>query len=67
MEIVPTNFFIHNDIIRINKRSIFKTKNWCKLQLQTHDAMKLLRRTEKLTNKTKNWENVPSTEIVEVN
>ena len=46
-------------IIRINNR-------FTKLQLQTPEIMKLFGSTRKLTDKTKNGEEVPSLEVVEV-
>ena len=37
-----------------------------KLELQTRETIKLFCSTEKLIDKTKNWENVPSLGVVEV-
>ena len=45
---------------------MFKIKDGYKLELQTPETMKLFRSTKKLTEKTKNGENVPSLEVVEV-
>ena len=45
---------------------MFKIKDEYKLELQTPETMKLFSRTEKLIDKTKNGESVPSLEIVEV-
>ena len=53
-------------INRINNRLVFKIKDGYKLELQTPETMKLFRRTKKLIDKTKNGENVPSLEVVEV-
>ena len=57
---------IHVCINRINNRLVFKIKNRCKLELQMPVTMKLFGSTKKLTNKTKNGENVPRLEVVEV-
>ena len=43
---------------------MFKIKYGHKLELQKLETMKLFDSTEKLIPKTKNWENVPSTEMV---
>ena len=45
---------------------MFKIKDGYKLELQTLETMKLLGSTKKLIDKTKNGENVPSLEVVEV-
>ena len=45
---------------------INKIKDGYKLELQTPETIKIFRSTKKLTDKTKNGENVPSLEIVEV-
>ena len=45
---------------------MFKIKYGCKLELQTNETMKLFGSTKKLIDKTKNRENVPSLEVVEV-
>ena len=57
---------IHVYINRINNRLVFKIKGGYKLELQTLEAMKLFGSTKKLIEKTKNGENVPSLEVVEV-
>ena len=57
---------IHVCINRINNRLVFKIKNRYKLELQMPVTMKLFGSTKKLTNKTKNGENVPRLEVVEV-
>ena len=50
----------------INNRLVFKIKNRYKLELQTPKTMKLIASTKKLIDKTKNGEDVPSLEVVEV-
>ena len=45
---------------------MFKIKSGYRLELQTPKTMKLFRSTKKLIGKTKNWENVPSLEVVEM-
>ena len=45
---------------------MFQIKDGYKLELQTPETMKLHGRTKKLIYKTKNGENVPSLEVVEV-
>ena len=50
----------------INNRFVFKIIDGNKLELQTPETMKLFGNTKKLMNKTKNGENVPSLEVVEV-
>ena len=45
---------------------MFKRKDEYKLELQTPETMKFFHSTKKLINKTKNGENVPSLEEVEV-
>ena len=50
----------------INNRFVFKIIDGSKLELQTPETMKLFGNTRKLMNKTKNGENVPSLEVVEV-
>ena len=47
-------------------RSVFKIKDGYKLELQTPETVKLFDSTKKLTDKTKNGENVPSFEVIEV-
>ena len=51
---------------RINIRLLFKTKDEYKLALQRPETMKLFGSTKKLIGKTKNGENVPSPEVVEI-
>ena len=60
--ILPIHDFINND----NNRLMFKIKDGYKLELQMPETMKLFGSTEKLIDKTKNGENVPSLEVVEV-
>ena len=50
----------------INNRLVFKIKYGYKLELQMPETMKLFCSTQKLIDKTKNGENVPSLEVVEV-
>ena len=57
---------IHVYISRINNRLVFKIKDGYRLELQTPKTMKLFGSTQKLINKTKNGENVPSLEEVEL-
>ena len=57
---------IHVYINRINNRLVFKVKDEYKLELKTPETMKLFGSTKKLIDKTKNGENVPSLEVVEV-
>ena len=45
---------------------MFKIKDGYKREFQTPETMKLLCCTKKLIDKTKNGENVPSLEVVEV-
>ena len=45
---------------------MFKIKDEYKLESQTSETMKLLGSTKKLIDKTKNRENVPSLEVVEL-
>ena len=45
---------------------VFKIKDGYRLELQMPETMKLFRSTTKLTDKTKNGENLPSLEVVEV-
>ena len=48
------------------KRSVFKIKDGYKLELQTPETVKLFDSIKKLIDKTKNGENVPSFEVIEV-
>ena len=57
---------IHVYINRINNRLVFKIKDAYKLELQTLETMKLFGSTKKIIDKTKNWEKVPSLEVVKV-
>ena len=64
LTIIPPIHVYNN---RINNRLAFKIKDGYKLELQTHEAMKLFASTKKLIKKkTKNGENVPILEVVEV-
>ena len=53
-------------INRISNRLVLKIKDGCKLELQKPETMKLFWKTKKLIDKTKNGENVPILEVVEV-
>ena len=57
---------IHICINRINNRLVFKIKNEYKLKLQRPETMKLFASTKDFIGKTKNGENEPSLEVVEV-
>ena len=57
---------IHVYINRINNRLVFKIKDGYKLDLQMPETMKLFGSTKKLIGKTKNGENMPSLEVIEV-
>ena len=65
-ETLITNPPIHIYINRINNRSVFKIKEGYKLELGTPETMKLFSSTKKLIDKTKNEENVPSTDVSEI-
>ena len=45
---------------------MFKIKDGYKLEIQTHETMKLFGSTRKLIDKTKNRENVPTLQVVKV-
>ena len=45
---------------------MFKVKDGYKLELQSSETIKLCGSTKKLVDKTKNGENIPSLEVVEV-
>ena len=45
---------------------MFKIKDGYKLEIQTHETMKLFGSTRKLIDKTKNEENVPTLQVVKV-
>ena len=51
---------------RITNRLVFKIKDGYKLELQTPETMKIFCSTKKLMDKSKNGEDVPSLEAVEV-
>ena len=63
---LTTNPPIHAYINRINNRLVLKMKDGYNLELQTPETIKLSGSTKKLIDKTKNGENVPSLEVVEV-
>ena len=56
--------YVYTNII--NNRLVFEIKDGYKLELQTPETMKLFGSTKILINKTKNGENVPRLEAVEV-
>ena len=59
--------FIFTSIeLRIKNRLVFKIKDGHYLELQTPKTIKLFGSTKKLIEKTKNEENVPSLEVLEV-
>ena len=60
---LPTNY-----INRINNRFVFRKKDDYKLELETFETMKSFdsKNTNKIIDKTKNGENVPNFELVEV-
>ena len=45
---------------------MFKIKDGYKLEIQTHETMKLFGSTRKLIDKTKNGENEPTLQVVKV-
>ena len=45
---------------------MFEIKDECKLELQTSETMKISSSTNKIIDKTKNWENIPSLWVDEV-
>ena len=57
---------IHVYINRINNGLVFKIKDGYKLELWTPETMKSFGSTQNLIYKTKNKENVPNLEVVEV-
>ena len=65
-ETLPTNPPFQTYINKISKRLAFKIKDGFKVELETPETIKLFGSIKKLTDKTKNGENVPSLEVVEV-
>ena len=66
-EILTTIPPIHVYINRINNRLVFKIKDGYKLELEIPGTMKLFgSKKNKLKDKTKIGENIPSLEVVEV-
>ena len=63
-ETLKTIPLIHVYINRINNRLVFEKKRL--IELQTPETIKLFDSTCKIIDKTKNGENVPSLEVVEV-
>ena len=57
---------IHVYINRINNRLVLKIKDVYKLKLQTPETIILFGSTKKWIDKSKNWENDSSLEVVEV-
>ena len=57
---------IYVNINRINNRLVFKVKDGYKLELQMSETIKLFGSTQKLIDKTKNEEKVPSLKVVGV-
>ena len=51
---------------RFNNRLVFKIKDVYQLELQTSKTMKLFASTKKLIDKTRNGENVPSFQVVDL-
>ena len=60
--IPPINVYINS----VNNRLVFKKKDRYKLELQTPETMKLFGSRNKSIDKTKNGENVPSLQVLEV-
>ena len=65
-ETLTANLPIHVYINRINNKLVFKIRDEYKLQLQTPETIKWFVSTKTLIGKTKNGENLPSLEVVEV-
>ena len=63
---LPTNPSFQIYINRINKRSVLKKKDGYAVELETPETMKLFGSTKKIIDKTKNGENVPNLEVIEV-
>ena len=57
---------IHIYINRISDRLVLKIRDGYKLELQTHETMKLFDSTNNLIDKPKNDEIIPSLEVTEV-
>ena len=57
---------IHVYLNRTNDRLVFKIKDGYKVELQMPETMKLFDSTKKLIGETKNGENVPNLEVIEV-
>ena len=60
---IPPSYVYIN---RINNILLFKIKDGYKLELERLKTMKLFGSTKKVIDKTKNGENVPNREVVEV-
>ena len=50
----------------INKKLVFNIKDGYKLEIQTHETMKLFGSPKKLIDKTKNRENVRTLQVVNI-
>ena len=61
-----TNSPIRIYINIINNRLVFEIKDRYKLELQTHENMKLFGSTKRIIDKTKNDENKPNLKVVEI-
>ena len=57
---------IHVYINKVNNRLVLKIKVWYKSELQTPETVKLFGSTKQLIGQTKNGENAPRLEVVEV-
>ena len=65
-ETLTENLPTHMHINKIVNRLVFKIKGGYKLELPISETMKLFGSKIKLIGKTKNGENIPSHEVVEV-
>ena len=64
-EILATTLPIYTYINRISNRLVFKIEDGSKLKLQTPVTIKFSGIKNKMIDKTKNGENVPSFEVIE--
>ena len=65
-ETLPNNSSFQTYINRIKKQLVRKIKDGCNVELQRPKTMIIFGSTKNLMDKTKNGENVPSLEVVEV-
>ena len=65
-ETLTANLPIHVYINRINNKLVFKIRDEYELELQTPETIKWFVSAKTLIGKTKNGENLPSLEVVEV-